>query len=163
MHSVHKTVGKKYRMTYYFLLRFWSSHLIPIRPSWMAAKWLHCSNIQHDGCIKAWFHSYYICSYYIEHTQGCVKVLRGWGGGELAAKYSNTWLVLAVAVAACFRNPPPSPAPPVWLYCGVISCMLYTGVISYICAAAVFLTCSQQDVCECIGSLGTCSAVAEVA
>ncbi len=32
---------------------------------------------------------------------------------ELAAQHSNTWLVLAVAVAVCFRNPPPSPAPPV--------------------------------------------------
>ncbi len=32
---------------------------------------------------------------------------------ELAARHSNTWLVLAVAVAAHFRNPPPSPAPPV--------------------------------------------------
>ncbi len=32
---------------------------------------------------------------------------------ELSAQHSNIWLVLAVAVEACFRNPPPSPAPPV--------------------------------------------------
>ncbi len=32
---------------------------------------------------------------------------------ELTAQHSNTWLVLAAAVAARFRNPPPSPAPPV--------------------------------------------------
>ncbi len=30
---------------------------------------------------------------------------------ELTAQHSNTWLVLAVAAAACFRNPSPSPAP----------------------------------------------------
>ncbi len=30
---------------------------------------------------------------------------------ELAAQHSHTWLVFAVA--AHFRNPPPSPAPPV--------------------------------------------------
>ncbi len=32
---------------------------------------------------------------------------------ELAGQHSNTWLVIAVAVAAHFRNSPPSPAPPV--------------------------------------------------
>ncbi len=32
---------------------------------------------------------------------------------ELAAQHSYTWLVFAVAVAANFRNPPTSPAPPV--------------------------------------------------
>ncbi len=32
---------------------------------------------------------------------------------ELAAQHSNIWLVFAVAVAVHFRNPPPSPAPPV--------------------------------------------------
>ncbi len=42
---------------------------------------------------------------------------------QLAAQHSNTRLVLAVA--ACFRNPPPSPAPPVRICNGVISCMLY--------------------------------------
>ncbi len=31
----------------------------------------------------------------------------------LAAQNSNNWLVLALAVAVHFRNPPPSPAPPV--------------------------------------------------
>ncbi len=39
---------------------------------------------------------------------------------EIAAKYSNTWQVLAVAVAARFRNPPTSPAPPVIDLLGVI-------------------------------------------
>ncbi len=32
---------------------------------------------------------------------------------EPSAQYSNTRLVFAVAVAVRFRNPPPSPAPPV--------------------------------------------------
>ncbi len=32
---------------------------------------------------------------------------------ELAAQHSNTWLVFALAVAAHFRNPPPSQASPV--------------------------------------------------
>jgi len=32
---------------------------------------------------------------------------------QIVAQHSKTWLVLAVAVSAHFRNPPPSPAPPV--------------------------------------------------
>ncbi len=67
---------------------------------------------------------------------------------ELAAQHSNAWLVLAVAVAAHFRNPPPSPAPPVYICYEVIH-VCYTGVISYVIrVAAVFLTCSQQHVVD---------------
>ncbi len=47
---------------------------------------------------------------------------------SVAFKHSNTWLVLDVAVAAHFRNPPPSPAPPVLICYREISCSLIYGV-----------------------------------
>ncbi len=78
---------------------------------------------------------------------------------ELAAKHSNTWLVLAVYVAVRLRNPPTSPAPPVYICYEVIH-VCCGGYFTYvICAAAVFLTCSQQDVVDVLAviSLGTWS------
>ncbi len=80
---------------------------------------------------------------------------------ELAAQHSFTWLVLAVAIAACFRNPPTSPAPPVQICYGVIHVIYKWGLFIYvICAAAVFLTCLQQHVVDVLAraSLGTCVA-----
>ncbi len=65
------------------------------------------------------------------------------------------WLMLSVAVAVRFRNPPPSPAPPVYIGYGVIHVSYIWGLfhtVYVICAAAVFLTCSQQHACGCIGS-----------
>jgi len=32
---------------------------------------------------------------------------------SLSGQPSNTWSAFALAVAACFQKPPPSPAPPV--------------------------------------------------
>ncbi len=70
---------------------------------------------------------------------------------ELTAQHSSTWLVLAVAVAASFRNPPPSPAPPV-LICYGVTRVCYMGLF-YICYV-------QQHVVEilAVASPDTCSA-----
>ncbi len=74
--------------------------------------------------------------------------------------------MLSVAVAVRFRNPPPSPAPPVYIGYGVIHVSYIWGLfhtVYVICAAAVFLTCSQQhvvDVLAVVASLCTCSAAA---
>ncbi len=80
---------------------------------------------------------------------------------ELTAQHSNIRLALTVAVC----NPPPSPAPPVYIcYEMIHGC--YGGYFMYVVfAAAVFLTCSQQhdvDVLA-VASLGTCSATAAAA
>ncbi len=82
-------------------------------------------------------------------------------GNELA-QYSNTLLVLVVAIAACFRNPPPASAPPVKIRYRGIHVMLYGNDSHVICPAAVFLTCPHQHVVDVLGSSKSCSAVAAV-
>ncbi len=69
---------------------------------------------------------------------------------EFAAQNSNTWLVLAVAV--CFRNPPPSPAPPVypfvWWFIHV--CYIWWLFrICYMCSSISYLL--TAAFCGCIG------------
>ncbi len=105
--------------------------------------------VQSDRSNSIW-HNYIII------TWRSWSVLFVSAANELAAQHSNTWLVLAVAVAARFRNPPP---PQLHLYRSATgySCMLYGGYFIYlICAAAVFLSCSQQHVVDvlAVASLG---------
>ncbi len=69
---------------------------------------------------------------------------------EFAAQNSNTWLVLAVAVR--FRNPPPSPAPPVypfvWWFIHV--CYIWWLFrICYMCSSISYLL--TAAFCGCIG------------
>ncbi len=62
---------------------------------------------------------------------------------ELAAQHSNTWVVLSVTVPVHFRNPPPSPAPPVYICCGLIMYRVYSiwGLFIYVmCAVTIFIT-----------------------
>ncbi len=54
-----------------------------------------------------------------------MKQWHHYSANELATQYSNTWLVLAVAVKEHFRNPPPSPALLAYICYRVIYCVLY--------------------------------------
>ncbi len=73
---------------------------------------------------------------------------------ELAAQHSNAWLVLALAVRSVLQKPSFFPSSTCIDLLWGDSCMLYGGYFMYVifAAPAVFLTCSQQNVCECIGS-----------
>ncbi len=73
---------------------------------------------------------------------------------ELAAQHSNAWLVLALAVRSVLQKPSFFPSSTCIDLLWGDSCMLYGGYFMYVIfvAAAVYLTCSQQNVCGCIGS-----------
>ncbi len=68
---------------------------------------------------------------------------------ELAAQYSNIWLVLAVAVCSMLQKPSTFPSSTCIDLLPGDSCMLHGGYFMYVIfAAAVFLTCSQQHVVD---------------
>ncbi len=79
---------------------------------------------------------------------------------ELAAHHSSTWLMFVVAVCSALQKPSTFPSSTCIDLLQGDSCMLYGGYSYVICAAAVFLTCSQQHVVDvlAVASLGTCSA-----
>ncbi len=71
------------------------------------------------------------------------------GSNELAAQHSNIWLVLAIAVCSVLQKPSTFPSSTCIDLLRGDSCMLYGGYfMCVICAAAVFLTCSQQHVVD---------------
>ncbi len=71
------------------------------------------------------------------------------GSNELAAQHSNIWLVLAIAVCSVLQKPSTFPSSTCIDLLRGDSCMLYGGYfMCVICAAAVFLTCSQQHVAD---------------
>ncbi len=90
------------------------------------------------------------------HTASSQLVLVASAANELAAQHSHSWLVLAVAVTVLFRNPPPSPAPPVYHLRD--DCHALYG--SYFIYSMLYV--QQQYVCGCVGSSKSlyCSATA---
>ncbi len=69
-----------------------------------------------------------------------MKQWHHYSANELATQYSNTWLVLAVAVKEHFRNPPPSPALLAYICYRVIYCVLYMENMKIVSPSFFFLS-----------------------